>query len=185
MLSKLKPITSEKLKPITSKLIQIGIKPNHLTVFGLVSGVIASISISCKSVYIGALFVLLSGFFDMLDGALARTYGLVSSFGEFLDSVVDRYVDILIFISLGIYGVDWLLIAIAMSGSLLVSYTRAKAEKIVERCDVGIAERGERLILISIGLITGFVYQAVMIIAVLSHTTALHRIIFTFRKSRR
>jgi len=109
---------------------------------------------------------------------------MVSNFGGFLDSVIDRYVDVIIFISLGIYGVDWLVVSIALSGSLLVSYTRARAEKIIEKCDVGIAERGERLIILFLGIVTGYTYESVLLVAILSHITALHRIVFTFRKSR-
>ncbi len=185
MLSKFKGVTPKLLKPITSKLVKLGIKPNHITVLSLISGIFAFVLISLKYLYLGALFVLLSGFFDMLDGALARSYNLVSDFGAFLDSVVDRYVDVLIFISLGIYGIDWLLITVAMSGALLVSYTRARAENIIEKCDVGIAERGERLIILFAGIVTGFIYESILIVAVLSHITALHRIIYTFRESRR
>lgn len=184
MLSKLKNYVTELLIPLTNKIVETGIKPNHLTFIGLIVGVISAYFIATGKLIIGAFVLLLSGFFDMLDGALARNQKLTTPFGGFLDSVFDRYVDVAIFIALGIYGIDWLYVALALSGALLVSYTRARAEKIIDKCDVGIAERGERMIILFIGLITNYILYAVMVIAVLSHLTAIHRVIFTFTKSR-
>ncbi len=182
MLSKLKPAVGNTVEPLVNFLARIGVRPNHLTIVGLILGILASVFIAKANVILGALFVLFSSFCDLLDGALARTQNMVTKFGGFLDSVIDRYVDILIFISLGIYGVNWILVVVALSGALLVSYTRARAEHIIDRCDVGIAERGERLLIIFFGLITGYVFEAVLIVAVLSHITAIHRILYTYRK---
>ncbi len=184
MLSKLKPAISKFGAPIGSAISRAGIKPNHLTIIGLIFGILSAAAIISRMLYLGAFLILVSGLFDMLDGIVARTQKMVSNFGGFLDSVIDRYVDVIIFISLGIYGVDWLVVSIALSGSLLVSYTRARAEKIIEKCDVGIAERGERLIILFLGIVTGYTYESVLLVAILSHITALHRIVFTFRKSR-
>ncbi len=182
MLSKIKHKTTELLEPLTDGLVKIGLKPNHLTFLGLFIGFASAIAIAKGHAKLGALIILLSGLMDALDGALARNKGLVTKFGGFLDSVFDRYVDIAIFTSLGFYGVDWFLVILALSGALMVSYTRARAENIIDRCDVGIAERGERMIILVLGLLTGFVWQAVVVIAVLSHITAIHRIIHTYRK---
>jgi len=181
MLSKIKHRTTELLEPLTDVIVRIGLKPNHLTFLGLLVGFASAIAIARGYAKLGALIILLSGLMDALDGALARNKGLVTKFGGFLDSVFDRYVDIAIFTSLGFYGVDWFLVILALSGALMVSYTRARAENIIDRCDVGIAERGERLIILVLGLLTGFVWQAVVLIAVLSHLTAVHRIIHTYR----
>jgi archaetidylinositol phosphate synthase len=185
MLSRLKPVVSRFSAPVTSLIARAGLKPNHLTIMGLIFGILAAFFIAQKVILLGAILILVSSIFDMLDGALARTQEMASEFGGFLDSVIDRYVDVLIFISLGIYGVDWVIVALAMSGALLVSYTRARAEKIIEKCDVGIAERGERLLIVFFGLILGYAGEAVLLIAVLSHLTALHRIIYTFKESKR
>jgi archaetidylinositol phosphate synthase len=114
---------------------------------------------------------------------MARNEGKTTEFGGFLDSVFDRYVDVSVFIAIGIYTVEWLLVVIALSGALLVSYTRARAEKIIPKCDVGIAERGERMILIIIGLITGYIWHMLVLVAILSHLTAVHRILYTYSKS--
>ncbi len=180
MLSALKPKVAEIVEPIARKLAELGVKPNHLTAVGMILGLLAAFFISSNKILLGALFVLLSSVCDLLDGALARTQNMVTKFGGYLDSVVDRYVDVVIFISLGIYGVDWLTVIAALSGALLVSYTRARAENVIEKCDVGIAERGERLIILFFGMISGYVYEAVLIVAILSHLTALHRVIYAY-----
>ena len=182
MLSKVKSFVSELLNPLTNQIVKTGIKPNHLTILGLLSGFFSAYLIATHRLLLGGIFILVSGFFDMLDGALARNQILVSEFGGFLDSVFDRYVDVAIFIALGIYGINWVYVTLALSGALLVSYTRARAEKIIEKCDVGIAERGERLLIIFIGILLGYVEIAVIIVAVLSHLTAIHRIIYTKRE---
>jgi archaetidylinositol phosphate synthase len=184
MLSKVKGSTTELLHPITEILVRTGIKPNHLTFLGLVVGFVASYLITIGNLRAGALVIILSGLMDMLDGALARNKGLITKFGGYLDSVFDRYVDIALFTALGLSGyVDWFLVVLAMSGALMVSYTRARAENIIDRCDVGIAERSERLLILVFGLLSGYVWHAVLIIAILSHLTAIHRIAHTYCKS--
>lgn len=183
MLSKFKQSVTEKLAPV-GNIIGRKITPNQLTLTGLIFGLFAFFFIVNGKTLYGAIFVLLSGIFDMLDGLVARTQRMTTNFGGFFDSVIDRYVDILLFIALGLYGIDWLLIAVAMSGALLVSYTRARAEKFLEKCDVGIAERGERMIILFVSMISGYIYEGVLLIAILSHLTALHRIFYTFQKSK-
>ncbi|WP_456469502.1 archaetidylinositol phosphate synthase [Archaeoglobus sp.] len=184
MLSKIKPWTTKVAKPVAKILGKAGIKPNHLTFLGLLFGIFSACYIIKGKILVAALFVLLSSVCDLLDGALARTAEMTTEFGGFLDSVTDRYVDVILFLSLGIYGVDWVVVGLALSGALLVSYTRAKAENVIEKCDVGIAERSERLLILLAGLTTGYIYEAVLLIAVLSHVTALHRIGYTYLKVR-
>ena len=181
MLSRIKPKTTQLLDPITKVLAKLGIKPNHLTVAGFFVGLTSALLISEGYGRLGAMVILFSGLFDALDGALARNTGNVTAFGGYLDSVLDRYVDIAVFTSLGFYGVDWFLVILALSGALMVSYTRARAENLIDRCDVGIAERGERLLIIVLGLLTGFVWQAVALVALLAHLTALQRVLHTRR----
>ena len=183
MLSRFKQKVSEVLAPLTSLMSRAGIRPNQVTVLALVSGFSSAFFLIYGSVYAGVLFLALSAIFDALDGALARNEGMKTDFGGFLDSVLDRYVDIAVILAAGIYSGHVTLASIAMAGALLVSYTRARAEQIVERCDVGIAERGERTIILLAGLITGYVYYALLLIAFLSHLTALHRIYFTYTRS--
>lgn len=142
MLSVLRNRVTETLEPLTDFLARISIKPNYLTALGFVFGIICSYYIYLGKFLNSAIFLILSGLMDILDGALARNKKMVSEFGGFLDSVLDRYVDIAIFFALG-FHVGWILAIFAMSGALMVSYTRARAEKIVSKCDVGVAERGE------------------------------------------
>lgn len=185
MLSRLSPQIQKFLAPILSLIAKAGVKPNHLSIAGLIAGFISAIFLSSKMLLAGAFFLLISGLFDMFDGLIARSQNMPSAFGGFLDSVIDRYVDIIIFISLGIYGVNWLLISFAMSGALLVSYTRARAECLIEKCDIGLAERPERLIILILGMVSGYIHQSVLIVAIFSHFTALHRIVYTFKESKR
>ncbi len=185
MLSSIKVRTSKVLNPLTDLLARLGVKPNHLTLLGLVFGFLCAYAIYLGKLLLSAVLLILSGLMDVLDGALARNRGLVSDFGGVLDSVLDRYVDIAIFLALGFY-LDWFLAVFAMSGALMVSYTRARAEKVVERCDVGIAERGERLILILIGLLFPFFLRWILLlVGVLSHITAIHRVLYTYKKLKR
>lgn len=183
MLSRFKLKVTEELAPI-GRFVGKRLTPNQLTFIGLILGIFAFISILYGNILIGAIFVLFSGVFDLLDGLVARTQRMATNFGGFLDSVFDRYVDVLIFIALGLYGIDWLVVAIAMSGALLVSYTRARAEKFLEKCDVGIAERGERMIILFVAMISGYIYEGLVIIAVLSHLTAVQRIVYTYQRSK-
>lgn len=181
MLSSIKVRVSKVLYPVTDFIARIGVKPNHLTILGLIFGFSCAYAIYLGEFTLSAFLLLLSGLMDVLDGALARNKGLVSDFGGFLDSVLDRYVDIAIFFALG-FHIDWFIAVFAMSGALMVSYTRARAEKIIERCDVGIAERGERLILIFIGLIYSPILNwIVLLVGILAHITAIHRVLHTYR----
>ncbi len=184
MLSRLKPAVTDFLQPITVRIAELGIRPNHLTVLALISGMMSAYFILQGSILEGVVFLLVSSAFDALDGALARNENLKSEFGGFLDSVMDRYVDAAIIISIGIHSNQILLAAIAVIGALMVSYTRARAEQIVERCDVGIAERGERTLILIAGLVAGMEYHALIAVAVLSHITAVHRMYHTYIQSR-
>ncbi|WP_456477726.1 CDP-alcohol phosphatidyltransferase family protein [Geoglobus ahangari] len=184
MLSRFKLTVSEQLVPVTSLLGKLGVRPNHVTFLALLSGFLAAYLISSGRPYAGALFLAVSAAFDALDGALARNEGMKSDFGGFLDSVLDRYVDVAVILAAGIYSESLLVSSIAMAGALLVSYTRARAEHIIEKCDVGIAERGERTLILIAGLLSGYVYYSLVIIAVISHLTALHRIYHTYSQSR-
>ena len=185
MLGRIKPITTDLASPVALKLAKLGVKPNHLTAVGLIFALLSAYLIVEKNIVIAAVFVLLSSLCDLMDGALARSAGMTTKFGGYLDSVTDRYVDVILFISLGIYGVDWITIAFAMSGALLVSYTRARAENIIDRCDVGIAERSERLLILLVGMLTGYIQEAVFVIAILSHITAMHRVAYTYLSLRK
>ncbi|MBE8539004.1 CDP-alcohol phosphatidyltransferase family protein [Geoglobus acetivorans] len=184
MLSRYKAGLTPKLGFLTGRLSTLGIRPNHLSVLGFLFGITSALLLIYGMRFPGVFFLILSGLMDALDGALARNENLKTEFGGFLDSVLDRYVDIAIIIGAGVYSGHILLATIAMAGALLVSYTRARAEAIIEKCDVGFAERGERTIILIIGLLTGYVYHALLLIAILAHITAVQRIYHTYSQSR-
>jgi len=183
MLSRFKLLVTQKLAPI-GEWVGRKLSPNQLTFIALIFGIFAFLFILNGEIIYGSMFILLNGIFDLLDGLVARVQKMETNFGGFLDSVFDRYVDVLIFIALGLYGVDWLLVSVAMSGALMVSYTRARAERFMEKCDVGIAERGERMIILFLAMVSGHIFEGLVLIAVLSHLTAVHRIIYACELSR-
>lgn len=161
-----------------------GVTPNHLTVLGffLTGGVAVVIGLGYEVV--GGVLVIAAGLFDMLDGALARVRGLKTRFGAFLDSTLDRYSEAVL---LG--GVLWLypdretalLILAVLTGSLLVSYTRARAEGLGVDCEVGFLPRPQRIIVLSAGLIIGLVVPSLWILAIFTNVTAVQRILHVRR----
>lgn len=135
--------------------------------------------------------ILFASSFDMLDGALARAKNQVSRFGAFLDSTLDRYSEVIIFFGLLLHyyrvaptSIDVLLIYVAITGSLLISYTRARAEALGFDCKVGLLERPERIVLIVLGLVTGWVYLTLWVLAILTYLTAAHRFFHVWWQSR-
>lgn len=176
----------------------IGLKPNHLSLIGVFAA-LASAYLYWSSQFqitllpVAALCLLISGFFDALDGVSARLHGETTVFGGFLDSLLDRYSDALILGSIFLgwlaTSVLWQLIGIAaIVGSLLVSYTRARAEAAgVKMETVGLAERAERLLIIVAASLLTLVWQdalrwSVALLAVLTNLTVLQRAVY-FRKA--
>jgi len=173
---------------------QIGLTPNLASALGILTAVISAFLYAHPRFYpvnlIGAsLFLLISGFFDALDGVIARLYGRVTIFGGFLDSVLDRYADALVLtgIILGGFG-DLFWGFLALIGSLLVSYSRARAEAAgVKMETIGLAERAERIIILVIASLLTLIWEAalwwsVVVLAVLTNLTVLHRTVY-FRKA--
>ncbi len=150
-------------------LVYSGLKPNHVSLLGLLSSLLAGIAF-IFSPFLGGLLTLLTGLLDTLDGSLARSLGQSRKFGAFLDSVLDRYTELIIYLGIWCYfylqgstsplfSLTFLLI---LFGSLMVSYTRARAEGLGERCMVGMFQRGERIILIGLaGIINPLVNQMI------------------------
>lgn len=139
----------------------------------------------------GGWLVLFASAFDMLDGALARSKNQVSHFGSFLDSTLDRYSESLIFLGLLLYyqqaapgSNEVLLIYLAIIGSLLISYSRARAESLNFDCKVGLLERPERILLIVFGLVTGWIHLVLWALAILTHVTAIQRCVYVWQQSR-
>ena len=185
MLSRLKSDADRLLSRPANFLVDHGFTPNVLTLIGLAIGVIAGIVLAFGFFVAGGVLILLTGFVDTLDGAVARNGRTATTFGATLDSISDRYVDCIVLLGLGIAGVNWLYVGVAMMGSLLVSYVRAKAEGMGISCTAGVAERSERLIILAIGLIVGLVEPAVLLVAILAQFTALWRAGLLLRRTSR
>lgn len=176
------------------------ISPNVLTFLGLVINTVAAILFGYANsqnhvrmfLYAG-LVIIGAGIFDMVDGRVARATGQVTTFGAFFDSVIDRYSDVALFFGLLVYYARanrffyLVLVAIVMVSSVMVSYTRARAESLIGSCKVGFMERPERVVLVIIGaLFDGWHAMAAVlwVLAVLSTTTIIHRISYTYQQTR-
>ena len=135
-------------------------------------------------------YVVLLGF-DVLDGRVARLRGRETKFGAFLDSTMDRYSDMVLYMGLMILYArldrtpPMVLVWVAAFGSFMTSYARARAESLIPRCTVGLLERPERLILLIVGAIADQLVPALWIIAVLSNVTALQRLVYTYLELKR
>lgn len=159
------------------------ITPNMLTALGLLLTLLVTVALATGHLVLGGILVLLTGTFDMLDGALARATKRSSTFGAFFDSTVDRYSEALILLGLLLYyhtasalHFEIVFIYLTIVGSLMVSYTRARAEAVGVECKVGILARPERVILLALGLIIGWLPFTLAILALFTNFTAIHRI---------
>jgi phosphatidylglycerophosphate synthase len=181
---KYKSSFGDLVRPLSLRLHDLGVTAIHLTVAGLVFSLFSALAYAKGRFALGGIFLLLAGAGDALDGSVARSAGEVTPFGSFIDSVADRYSELLVFGGLIIFYCNTpviLLVLCALAGSLMVSYTRAKAETVIGRCDVGLMERPERLILLVAASLFGFVVPALWALAILTNLTALQRIHFTWK----
>jgi len=166
------------------------IHPNVLTFIGLVINIWAAWLLSQGNFRWAALVVIGAGLFDMVDGRVARATSQVTRFGGFFDSVVDRYSDLALYMGLLVYYASInrffyiVLTAVVMTGSVMVSYTRARAENAIPKCKVGFLERPERIVLIIIGALFDRMAAVLWVIAVLSNLTVVHRMIYTWQEAR-
>ena len=184
----LRELFSGILSKIAEKINTWGINPNTITVFGVLGNCLAACFIALGNLVIGGIIVFFMGFMDALDGAVARVNGKSNKFGAMLDSFSDRYSEILIYFGLLVYllgngnqtGV--ILVFAALSGSVLVSYVRARAESLNLDCEVGIMTRLERYLTTVAMLLSGYIQMGLLIIAILSHFTAIHRMAYSRRQ---
>jgi len=176
--------------PLAPIVKRIPLGPNALTILGFLITFAASLTIP-YNLRLGGVLILLGGIFDALDGVVARTKGMTSKFGAFLDSVLDRYSDAFIFLSLSYYlaaarnHTGAFLALGALVGALLISYARARAEGIGESCHTGIMERPERLILLIIATLTGWIVPILWVMLILTHFTVLQRVLYVWKATTR
>jgi len=173
--------------PVGRALFRLRLRPNHLTMCGLVVSACAGAAFVFGHVRLAGVLLILAGLFDLFDGSLARASGQATTFGAFLDSVIDRYSDIVVMLGIVVLYARMphargALVAMAgLAGSVMVSYTKARAESIGVTCNVGVMERPERLICLIAGALLGLMEPALWVLAVLANLTALQRIVFTRR----
>lgn len=168
------------LTPLSRQIAMTGITPNFLTLAGFALGLVAAGSFILRMPILAGILILLSGGFDLLDGVVARNTGKVTKFGAFLDSVLDRYSDAALFLGIAIYlsdsAINILLVGLTLIGTFLISYARARAEGLGLTCNIGLMERPERIILLSIGGIFDILVPVLWIMLILTHLTVLQRI---------
>ena len=178
------------LDKIVRALALSRIHPNALTFIGLAINIAAAWQFARGRFLAAGLIVLAAGIFDLADGPVARSTNRVTRFGGFFDSVIDRYSDLALFMGLLVYYASVnrffyiVLTAIVMTGAVMVSYTRARAENSIPTCKVGFLERPERVVLIILGALFDRMAPVLWVIAVLSNVTVAHRMAYTWGQSR-
>lgn len=166
------------------------INPNIFTLIGFLINLVASYLVITRRWFLAGLMIIFSGLFDLLDGVAARNLNKVTNFGAFLDSVLDRYSDLLLLMGFTIYYLKLeepglvILTSIVSIGTILISYIRARAEALNVSCTVGLMERAERIILISIGTLFSIMEPILWIMAILTHFTVLQRIYYVWKRLR-
>jgi CDP-diacylglycerol--glycerol-3-phosphate 3-phosphatidyltransferase len=189
---KLKDRSLNIITPITDLFVRMGVNPNFFTTVGLIIAVLAAYFLGAGSLRLGGFLMLLGGVFDVFDGKVARASNRVTKFGALYDSTLDRYGEVFVFFGLAyfftqnelsMFGYNWeslILIAICMAigGSIMTSYVRARAEGLGLECQVGIMQRPERIVYLGIGAMIheGTLLLAIVLIAILANITAIHRL---------
>ncbi len=167
-----------------------GISPNALTAIGLGINVYAAWLLSKGNFWGGGWVIVGASIFDMVDGRVARSTNQVTRFGGFFDSVLDRYSDLLLLMGLLVYygsinrPLYVILTAVAMTASVMISYTRARSENIIPKCKVGFMERPERMVLMMIGTVLDRMAPVLWILAVMGNFTVIHRMIYTYQQAK-
>ncbi|MEE9132439.1 MAG: CDP-alcohol phosphatidyltransferase family protein [Gemmatimonadota bacterium] len=189
------------LQPIIDALVRRRVHPNVLSTIGFLVTMSSAFAFHSNHIRTAGVLILLGGSFDLFDGRVARATGLASNFGAFYDSTLDRISEIAVYVGLlslynnyrpelGDVGTIYA-IMLAMAGSLMISYTRARAEALGIDCKVGLMQRGERVVAIGLAALffggsdSGLALRIVIIaVAVLANLTAIHRIIWVYQHTR-
>src|ERR671922_2992138 len=173
------------LRAIIAASVALGIHPNVLTLIGVLVNVAAACALAVDRFLLAGLLMIVANIFDFIDGKVAHLTNTVSRFGAFWDSTLDRFSDIALFLGL-IYlyadmrRTDYVMVAaLAMMFSIMTSYTRARAESLIEKCKVGFMERPERIVLFMIGAFADRMGAVLWVILILSIVTVANRIHYT------
>jgi len=184
MLSKYgRPLFADPLSHFARRLHAFGITPNALTYTGFILTAITAYFLANGRFGWSGVLLIVASFFDMLDGAVARFTKQMSTFGAFLDSTLDRYSESVTFLALAYYysrrpstRTELVLILVILVGSLMVSYTKARAEGLNVEIKAGMLQRPERVVLLILGLLTGWMQPVLWILAIFTNFTAIQRI---------
>jgi CDP-diacylglycerol--glycerol-3-phosphate 3-phosphatidyltransferase len=187
--SKARRAVSHVVDPVGQSLARAGVTANTLTVLGLVGSVAAGVLVGSGHTAIGGAVTLLAGLPDMLDGAVAKASGSAGARGAFLDSVVDRLSDAAVLL-----GVVWLgaatdqpriavLAGLVMALSLIVSYVKARAQSLGFSCEVGIAERPERILVLGAALLFGLLEIGLWLLVAATAVTVVQRVVTVWRQA--
>ncbi|MGI5939842.1 MAG: CDP-alcohol phosphatidyltransferase family protein [Thermoleophilia bacterium] len=174
--------------PLLAALERLRISPNQVTIAGTVLNVVAAVLVVANHLIYAGIIFLVAGCCDMLDGALARRTQKSSPFGAFLDSTLDRVSEGVILAGIAYllaskgHSIDAALVVLALMGSLLVSYTRARSESLGIECKVGLMSRPERVILIALGLFFNILSYVIYIMLALTVFTVIQRVVHTYRQ---
>ncbi len=177
--------------PIVGILSKSGITPNTLTLMNLALNIAAAYVIAAGHFLLGGILILVSGLFDLLDGALARFTKQTTKFGAVLDSTVDRISEAATLCGLVVWYLSQegatlgiALILVVLVGSFLVSYIRARGEGLGWQCQVGLFTRAERVIVLAIGLLVNQVFIALCVLAVFVSITVVQRLVYLWKQAR-
>jgi CDP-diacylglycerol--glycerol-3-phosphate 3-phosphatidyltransferase len=190
-LAALRKVVAQRITtPFLSVLSRSRLKPNTLTWLGLVVSLAAAYSIATDHLIVAGILVLLSGLCDILDGALARATNQSTRFGAILDSTFDRVADAVLLLGVAyLYlksgnELNTVLAFLALMGSFLTSYVRARAEGLGIACPVGLFTRAERVIILALGLFLDQLFVALVVLAILAFFTAGQRLVYVWQKTK-
>jgi CDP-diacylglycerol--glycerol-3-phosphate 3-phosphatidyltransferase len=189
MISELvRPYVRKYMTLVGQVVARTGISPNQLSVIGVLLNCVVAAIIASGALTLGGFLLLVASAFDVLDGAVARVTGTTSRLGGFLDSTLDRYSEVVVYVGVLVYLLDTddadlgaILVLLSATGALMISYARARAEAAGYSATVGLAARTERVILLAICLIIGRPLWALWVLAIVTHLTALTRIVYVWR----
>lgn len=180
------------LQPVINFFMQTRLSPNWFTTISLILSIFSAYQFAKGSLRLAAVLLLLSGTFDLIDGSVARASNRVTKFGALYDSTLDRFAEIFIYLGIAFYfvpsgevlrSIDLIIVVtifLGLGGSLMVSYVRARAEGLGFECKVGLMQRPERLVVLSIGALISevFLVIAIFLVAIFANFTAIQRIWF-------
>ena len=185
------------LVPTVDFFVKRRLNPNHFTTLGLILSIPTAYFFSIGYLRLGGTLMLLGGIFDIIDGKVARATGRVTKFGALYDSTLDRYSEVMIFFGLAYYFItsDWrvgnfnlsliiaVVVSVAIGGSMMTSYVRARAEGLGFECNVGMMQRPDRVVFIGFGAIFHqyTLVFAIIVVAIFSNLTAIQRLYYVWK----